>query len=113
MGSSFSRGQAGEHELYEKNEIDVAEWTSRETDRKASMRTGVLRVTENGRSRNGASRRASTRADGKRGHTKASSSYDRQDKLARAQAGERTEHERHAHTKGGSSVVRASRKASR
>lgn len=43
------------------------------------------------------------------GHTKAS----RQDKLARAQAGERTEHERHAHTKGGSSVVRASRKASR
>lgn len=47
------------------------------------------------------------------GHTKASSSYSRQDKLARAQAGERTEHERHAHTKGGSSVVRASRKASR
>lgn len=70
MGSSFSRGQAGDHEFYEKNEIDVAEWTSRETDRKASMRTGVLRVTENGRSRNGASRRASTRADGKRGSHK-------------------------------------------
>lgn len=72
---------------YETHTIDVAIWTSRrastETGREANMRTGGLRVTENGRSRKGKqeAKQGRKHENGRtnEGYTKNSSSYSKQE----------------------------------